>query len=317
MFYLLILITAYSVTFLVTPFIRAFALKLALIDKKAMRKVHNKVITRFGGLAIYAGFIFSIFLIYIFNLVVNSEYVSSVKLIIFSSSLILFLGLYDDVKGANATIKFSIQLLASIVIVYGGGAIREISNPFGQPIELGFMGIPLTILWLVGITNAINLIDGLDGLATGISFLVCMGLFCMFIMSKSLIAAFLTIALAGSCLGFLRYNFFPAKIFMGDTGSLFLGFTIATVSILNHKVGSSTMLLTPIICLGIPILDTSLAFFRRLFHRKNPFKADDKHIHHFLLKMKFTDKKTVFILWGITALLNLFGCWIYYLNVKM
>ncbi|MBU1086397.1 MAG: undecaprenyl/decaprenyl-phosphate alpha-N-acetylglucosaminyl 1-phosphate transferase [Candidatus Omnitrophica bacterium] len=240
------------------------------------------------------------------------------KLIIFASTMILFLGIYDDVKGADAKVKFFVQILASILVVYGGVQINSISNPFGEdPINLGIMSVPFTIFWLVGITNAINLIDGLDGLAAGIVLIVSLGLFFVFMVNANLLAALLIIALAGSCLGFLKYNFFPAKIFMGDTGSLFLGFTLATISVLaHHKANTAVMLLVPIVGLGIPIFDTSMAFFRRIMEKRNPFDADDKHIHHFLLKQKLTEKQTVFVLWGLTAFLNLFACLFYYLSVR-
>ena len=174
---------------------------------------------------------------------------------------------------------------------------------------LGIFSIPVTMLWLVGITNAINLIDGLDGLAAGIVFISCLGLFFALLISQGPMSAFFAVALAGSCLGFLKYNFFPAKIFMGDTGSMFLGFSLASLAIFtDRKAATAIALLIPIIGLAIPILDTSLAFFRRLIKKTSPFKADRAHIHHLLLqKGNLTEKQVVFILWTITALLNIFA----------
>ena len=309
MVYFIIFASAYMVTFLVTPFIRYFALRLSLIDKRGQRKIHTKVITRFGGVAIYAGFIFPLILLIFLKRNIATWDLNSASMIVGASTMILLLGIYDDAKGANALVKLAGQILATIILIYGGLVVKKISNPFGNSIELGFLSVPFTILWVVGITNAINLIDGLDGLAAGIVFITSLGLFFIFVINGKVLPAMLIIALGGSCLGFLKYNVFPAKIFMGDTGSLFLGFSIAAITIASgHKANATVMLLVPIIGLGIPILDTSMAFFRRLIKRKNPFNGDNQHIHHFLLSKRLTKKQTVFILWGVTALLNIVIC---------
>lgn len=318
--YILIFAIAAVVTFLITPTIRYFALKFSLVDRRNNRKPHNRVITRFGGLAIYIGFVFA--MIYVFtsssNLGLVQQDLSNYIVVIIASSLILILGIFDDAKGANALIKFSIQILAALILVQSGFIVRIISNPFGSPIELGVFSIPVTILWLVGITNAVNLIDGLDGLAAGIVFIVSFSMFWMSFLTGQIMPALFAIALAGACLGFLRYNYPPAKVFMGDTGSLFLGFSIAALSILtNYKGNAAIGLLMPaIIGMGIPIIDTSLAFFRRVaIKRVNPFHADKEHIHHLLLKLNLSEKKVVFILWIITAFLSTVASWIY-LNKK-
>lgn len=319
--YLLIFTIAAGVTFLVTPTIRYFALRFLLVDQRNKRKLHNRIITRFGGIAIYIGFLFA--MIYVFTSsskfgLVQQDLIDYIMVII-ASSLILILGIFDDAKGANALVKFSIQVLAALILIQSGFIVRIISNPCGgSPIELGIFSIPVTILWLVGITNSVNLIDGMDGLAAGIIFIVSFSLFWMSFLTGQIMSALFAIALAGSCLGFLRYNYPPAKVFMGDTGSLFLGFSVAALSILtNHKGNTAISLLIPaIIGMGIPIVDTSFAFFRRIAIKKtNPFRADKEHVHHLLLKLNLSEKKVVFILWAATALLSAVACWIY-LNKK-
>jgi UDP-GlcNAc:undecaprenyl-phosphate/decaprenyl-phosphate GlcNAc-1-phosphate transferase len=306
------------VTSLVIPIIRYFALKLAIVDQRSKRKLHNRIITRFGGLGIYIGFVFAMANAFIFSSLLGHQDFLDYIVVIMASTLILILGVFDDAKGANAIIKFTVQILAAFIITQAGFAISIISNPFGQPIELGIFSIPLTILWLVGITNAINLIDGMDGLAAGIIFIVCCSMAYMFISSGLIMPAFFAVALAGACLGFLRFNFTPARIFMGDTGSLFLGFSIAALAILTHRKGHATigLFLPAVICLGIPIYDTALAFIRRVFINKtNPFQADNEHIHHILLRLHLKQKNVVLTLWALTVILNVVAIVIYNYSV--
>jgi len=313
--YLLIFAIAGSITFLITPTIRYFALRFSIIDRKGGRKVHNKVVTRFGGVAIYVGFLFAMLTIFLTELGLEGLDFGPFWTIIMASTLILVLGIYDDAKGANAKVKLFVQILAALLLIHSGFIVKTVSNPFGPPINLGIFSIPITILWLVGITNAINLIDGLDGLAGGIIFICSVGLFFAFLLSGTIISAFFAIALAGSCLGFLRYNFSPATIFMGDTGSMFLGFSIAALAILtSHKTTTAIVFLIPIFGLAIPILDTSLAFTRRIVRKQSPFYADKEHIHHLLLKRNLTKKQVVYFLWAITLFLNISACCIYYLR---
>jgi len=315
MIYLLIFLIAAAVALLVTPTIRAVALKLELVDMRSKRKVHNRIITRFGGLAIYIGFVFAMATVFVLNAQAENLDFQSYIVIMMASSLILILGLFDDARGANAFIKFSVQILAAFMLIQYGFVVRFISNPFGDPILLGPWSVPVTLLWLVGITNAINLIDGLDGLAAGIVFIVCSALFCIYIATETYMPAFFAIALAGACLGFLRYNFHPARIFMGDTGSLFLGFSVAALAIItNRKANTALGLFLPaVISLAVPIADTSLAFFRRIVIKKvSPFRADNEHIHHLLLKLRLSDKTVVFAIWGVTVLLNALAIGVYF-----
>ncbi|MFC1668646.1 glycosyltransferase family 4 protein [Chlamydiota bacterium] len=310
--YFLIFAIACAITFLITPTIRFFALRFSLIDRRSTRKIHTRIVTRFGGFAIYIGVFFAILAGFYANLGLEKPDFAIFKIIFIASTLILFLGIYDDAKGANAWIKLFVQLLATLILIRSGFIIKIISNPFGSPIKLGNLGIPITILWFISITNAINLIDGLDGLANGIVFICSIALFPVFFITSKTMPAFFSLAIAGACLGFLRYNFFPAKIFLGDTGSMFLGFSLASLAILtNHKTTITLGLLVPLIGLGIPIFDTTFAFFRRVIKRKHPFKADNEHIHHFLLKKNLSQKQVVYSLWIITALLNIGAFYIF------
>ncbi|MFH1305557.1 MAG: MraY family glycosyltransferase, partial [Candidatus Omnitrophota bacterium] len=259
--------------------------------------------------SMYLGFIFAMFMVFLMRFGPKSMDFTPFWTIIMASTLILFLGAYDDVKGANAKIKFSIQILASLLLINAGLVIYSINIPFFGSVSLGWWGIPLTILWLVGITNAINLIDGVDGLAAGIVLICSLGLFVNFLVMGSILPAFFAVALAGACLGFLRYNFPPAKIFMGDTGSMFLGFSLAALALLtNQKASTSLALLVPVLGLGVPIMDTSLAFMRRVKRHRDPFLADKEHIHHRLLAKGFTVKQVIYILWSVTILLNIIAC---------
>ena len=307
--YVYIFAVACAIAFLVTPTIRYLALKFSVIDRKNSRKVHTRIVTRFGGLGIYLGFIFAMLTVFLMRFGPKNMDLTPFWTIMMASTLILFLGAFDDVKGANAKIKFSIQILASLLLVNSGIVIRSIGIPFLGAVPLGWVGVPLTVFWLVGITNAINLIDGVDGLAAGIVLICSLGLFVKFIVLGSVLPAFFAVALAGACLGFLRYNFPPAKIFMGDTGSMFLGFSLAALALLtNQKSAASLVLLVPILGLGVPILDTFLAVVRRARRKKKLFLADKEHIHHLLLAKGFTVREVIYILWSVTILLNIIAC---------
>ncbi|MFC1809405.1 glycosyltransferase family 4 protein [Candidatus Omnitrophota bacterium] len=305
MIYFLLFMVAFFVAFLVTPSIRMIALRFYLVDKKNHRKIHTKVVTKMGGVAIYAGFVLALMVAFLFEFNVLKNSLFSYAAIIISSSMILLLGIYDDIRGANSFVKFSVQIVASLILIHAGFVIESIDTTFGMVI-LGYFSIPFTLLWLIGITNAINLIDGLDGLAAGIVFIISLGLaFLLIYKGSSLLSAVMSIALAGACLGFLRYNYYPAKIFMGDTGSLFLGFMIAILAIEGSCKSMTTIsMLVPIIALGVPIVDTMLAFGRRIKKRKHPFKADNSHLHHWLVGKGLSQVQAVWILYITTLFLS-------------
>jgi len=222
--------------------------------------------------------------------------------------LILILGIYDDIKGADAKTKFTVQIIAALIVVFSGIRINLITNPFdfGKSIDIGILSIPITVFWIIFITNAINLLDGLDGLAAGISCIISLVMFfiALYQHNNSIIA--ISIVLTGATAGFLRYNFNPAKIFMGDTGSLFLGFMLACISIKgSHKSAATVAFLIPVVAMGLPIIDTLLAITRRLTKGKNIFKADKEHIHHKLIDKGIPHKKAVLILYSISVMLGI------------
>jgi UDP-GlcNAc:undecaprenyl-phosphate GlcNAc-1-phosphate transferase len=308
--YLLIFLVSFTVSLLITPIIRKAAIKFKVFDLRESRKVHKKVISKGGGLAIFIAFVFGIVVSLLFNvdsLVSNLYFFSK---IIFALTLILILGIYDDIKGTDAKLKFAVQILVAVLLIKFGFIITRLTNPFhlSHPFILGWFGIPVTILWIVGITNAINLIDGLDGLAAGIVSIAALTFFLILIFNGTGHSTTMILAsLAGATIGFLKYNFYPAKIFMGDTGSMFLGTLLAIVSIsgdLKRPMGF-TLLVPAVIVLILPILDMGLAILRRAYRRKPLFQGDKEHIHHKLLNMGFSQRQAVFGLYGLTLLLGL------------
>lgn len=293
MFYLTLLICFIS-SILITPLVKKLAIKIGATDKPNQRKVHQKIMPRLGGLAIYISFII--------GFIIWSPDVRYALPILIGSTVIIITGILDDMMELSAKVKFGGQLIAAgIVVIYGGIQVEFITLPFGGQIDFGFLDIPITIIWIVGITNAINLIDGLDGLAAGVSSIALITISGMaMMMGYGFVAALGAIVLA-STLGFLIYNFHPAKIFMGDTGALFLGFMISVLSLLGFKGVTMVSLIIPVIILGVPISDTFFAIIRRIVH-KQPISAPDKsHLHHCLLKLGFSHRQTVLIIYAIAA----------------
>lgn len=220
----------------------------------------------------------------------------------------------DDVKGIPSLVKLVAQIVAAIIVVACGIRIEDISIPFteGKVVICGIPSYILTICWIIGITNAINLIDGLDGLSSGVTLISCLSLLMVFSLNGSpLIAIVLITALAGGIVGFLPFNFSPAKTFIGDTGSNFMGFSLAIISILGvAKTYTALVLIAPIIILGMPIFDTLFAIFRRIIKGKSlkaVFKPDKGHLHHKLMSKGYTQKQAVLIMYGITAILGMFA----------
>jgi UDP-GlcNAc:undecaprenyl-phosphate GlcNAc-1-phosphate transferase len=293
----LILVLCLLVSLAITPFVKAFAIKIGATDKPNHRKVHQKIMPRLGGLAIYISFIIGF-------LVLRPEDASAWPIII-GSFIIIVTGMLDDLIELSAKVKLLGQLVAALIVVMGGVQIDYINWPFGGTIEFGIFSIPLTILWIVGITNAINLIDGLDGLAAGVSSIALIVISLMAIMKGDLFVTSMALILLGSTLGFLFYNFHPAKIFMGDTGALFLGYMISVLALLGFKNVTMISLIIPLIILGVPISDTFFAIIRR-YVNKQPLSAPDKsHLHHCLLRVGFTHKQTVIIIYSIAAMFGL------------
>ena len=281
------------IAFLATPLVKSLAYKVGAIDvPKDNRRMHKEPIPRLGGLAIFIAFLFST--------IVFGNIDRTTQGILLGAIMIVVLGVMDDIMTLNALPKFLVQIAAAGVAVYHGCTIQFLSNPnvFSDIsyLDLGWLSIPVTIIWIVAITNAVNFIDGLDGLAVGVSAISTASLLIIALMVGELSIAIILAALLGSCLGFIPYNKNPAKIFMGDTGATFLGFILATLSVQGlFKLYAIISFAVPFLVLGIPIFDICFAFLRRVAKGQNPMHADRGHVHHRLIDMGFNQKQAVAI----------------------
>ncbi|MBL7170905.1 MAG: undecaprenyl/decaprenyl-phosphate alpha-N-acetylglucosaminyl 1-phosphate transferase [Candidatus Omnitrophica bacterium] len=307
--YISVFVLAFGLTYLLTPLIRRICLKRKYIDYPNERKIHSVPTPRLGGVAIYISFFLALIPVLFLSSNLPSRFLRTVVALFASSSIIFFLGLYDDIKGANAKVKFGFQILAALLLIYGFNfKIKCLTNPFTDysSINFGWLAVPITLLWIVGLTNAINIIDGLDGLACGVVSIVSITLFLVAIHQGDTAVALLTGAMAGTTLAFLRFNFNPAKIFMGDTGSMFLGFLLSAIAITSYRKSTVLFaLLVPFIALGVPIIDTMLAIFRRFLSGSHPFQADQEHFHHRLLGLGLSHRQVVIFIYIITIALGL------------
>lgn len=290
---------AFVVTIVITPFAIKFAKKHGFVDMPNNRKIHKIPTPRIGGIGIFAG----IFIGIIATAFFTKDTWQLWALIPFS--LIAAMGFVDDIKGLSFKIKFLVQIIAAILaIVLVGANITHFNNPFGGAIYLGIFGPILSLLWMVGVTNAINLSDGLDGLAAGISAIAA---FTIAVTSArvNLAATLVAVSIFASSMAFLRYNFHPAKTFMGDTGSQLLGFALALIAIKGASLSASTLsLAVPLLALGVPILDTFYAFARRILGGHNPFLPDKMHIHHQLLEIGFSQVTAVLFIYSVSILFS-------------
>ena len=294
-------ILALAISFACTPAVRMLAIKIKAVDvPKDNRRMHKVPIPRMGGLAIFAGFLVSV----LFFVPLGNEFRS----ILIGALILVVLGIIDDIVALKPRTKFAGQIIAALIPALSGVSIHGIVNPFvpGQYSTLGIFSIPFTVIWIVGITNAVNFIDGLDGLACGVSAIATVTMFIIAVLFGETYIALMMAALAGACLGFLPYNMNPAKIFMGDTGSMFLGYILATVSIQGlFKFYAVISFAVPFILLGLPIFDTGFAIVRRLLKGQSPLQADRGHVHHRLIDLGFDQKQSVAILYTFSALMGL------------
>ena len=302
------LLAAFVASILLTPLVKRLAFRIGAVDAPNYRKVHARIMPRLGGLAIFLAFLIGVALLYPFLLSNPAPQTGQHLLlsIILGACIIVATGVIDDMREISAKAKMLGQLIAALIVIFVGGIqIDFINLPFFGELNFGFLSIPLTILWIVGITNAINLIDGLDGLAAGVSSIALITLAGMaFIMGNMFVLAIAAV-LAVATIGFLFYNFHPAKIFMGDTGALFLGFMISVLALLGFKNITIISLIIPVIMLGVPISDTFFAIVRRLRMKKKWSDPDKSHLHHRLLDMGFTHRQTVLIIYGIAMMFGL------------
>ncbi len=300
---LMSLALAAVVAFLSTPLVKALSVKVGAVDvPKDARRMHDHPIPRMGGLAIFLGFVFAMLLMVPLD--------TEKKGMLLGAVIIVVLGIFDDIYTLPAKPKFVVQIVAALIAVIAGNRIEVLSNPnifSPDPVwKLGVLSIPITVIWIVAITNAVNLIDGLDGLACGVSTISAATMLVIALRVSELDVAVMMAALAGACIGFLPYNFNPAKIFMGDTGATFLGFIMATVSVEGmFKMYNVISFVVPFLMLGLPIFDVCFAVVRRVSHGKSPMEPDRGHVHHRLIDMGFSQKQAVGVLYVISAILGL------------
>lgn len=304
--YAVAFLVALVVAVAVTPGVILFARRTGAMDAPNARKVHKKPIPRIGGLAIYLAFTASLLCLWFWG-DFGAEARTELKGLLLCGTLIVLLGLWDDYRNLPAKGKLLGQIACATLLVLGFDVrIDFITDPFGDYLYLEALAVPATIFWIVGITNTVNLIDGLDGLAAGVATIASTTIFLVAMREDSMFVAVLTIALAGAALGFLFYNFNPARIFMGDTGSMFLGFILSGVSVIGAVKSTATIaLIVPILALGLPILDTTFAIVRRYRGGVPIFKPDRGHLHHRLLDLGFTQRQAVLLMYVISALLGL------------
>jgi len=307
--FILIFVSSLIISYLLTPLVKNAANFINGFDHPSKRRINTRPIANTGGIAIFSAFMISYFL---FN-----DHSLSTYGIMFGATFIFILGLIDDIFEISPLVKLMGQIGAASILIYYGVQINFITNPLGGMIYLGYFSFPVTILWVVGIINTVNLIDGLDGLAAGISIIATMTLFAVAMQEYRLIPAVLAIALAGSLSGFLKYNFHPAEIFMGDSGSMFIGFILAAISATGAlKSAAAVTIVVPILALGVPIFDTIFAIIRRVYHNKPIGEADQGHIHHRLMALGWSHRQAVIIVYGSSLMLGATALIINGLNIK-
>jgi UDP-GlcNAc:undecaprenyl-phosphate GlcNAc-1-phosphate transferase len=299
---------AFGLALAVTPPVRRWAFKCGAVDRPEARKVHRRLMPRMGGMAVYIGFVTAVLL--------TREITPQVAGLLAGGSLILLIGILDDTRGLSPRLKLAGQVAAALAVIPFGLKVEFLTNPFGgDAIDLGLLAIPVTVLWLVSVTNAVNLIDGLDGLASGTSSIAALTLAAVVWIdignnnggsSGQGDAVALALILVAAVLGFLRYNFYPARIFLGDSGSMFLGFSVAALAVMGlAKVATFISVVVPMVVLGIPILDTLFAIVRRLFGRRPIFSPDKEHLHHRLMDLGLSHRQTVLSIYAVNLLLGL------------
>lgn len=304
-FLILAFVVAFVFSFAATPIAYRLAFKIGAVDvPKDSRRMHKTPIPRLGGLAIVFGFMVAICCF--------EEMTRELTATLIGAAIIFVMGIVDDCKNLDAKLKFVIQIIAALVVIIGGNIrITVFTNPniFSDNPYLvlpWWMSGIATVLWIVFITNAVNFIDGLDGLAAGVSAIMSVSLVFIAVRVGEYSVAVVGLALMGACFGFLPFNFNPAKIFMGDTGSTFLGFILATLSIQGvFKSYAIISFAVPLLILGLPLFDAMFAMIRRIYHGQSPMSADRGHLHHRLIDMGFSQKQTVFILYAISGVLGI------------
>jgi len=303
---------ALALVLLLTPLVIRLAIKTGALDQPDSRKVHTRPIPRLGGTAIF----FSFFTI-LFGILAYLKFIKGIELkgienltaIFISSSILFTIGLIDDFKGLTPRAKLAFQVIAALILIQQGIGITFLRQPSGGLVYLpAWLAIVLSLLWLVIVTNALNLMDGLDGLLAGISVITGFIFLVASVIKGQVLVALMMAIIMGTCLGFLKYNFNPARIFMGDSGSLFLGLLFATVAVMGGLKSTATIsLIFPVLIMAVPLLDTTLAIFRRIKKRRPIFQADKEHIHHQLLSHGWSQAGAVLLIYIVNFIFGLFG----------
>lgn len=299
-------VISFVFSFASTPLVKKLAFKIGALDiPKDNRRMHKVPIPRLGGLAIVFGFAVAI-------LIFSDGFTKQLAATLAGALIIIVMGIIDDCKNLNAKLKFVIQIIAALIVIYFGDIrVKVVTNPNIFSDELywilpQWLSVVASVVWIVFITNAVNFIDGLDGLAAGVSAIMSVSLVFISARLGEYSTALLGVALMGGCFGFLPFNFNPAKIFMGDTGSTFLGFMLATMSVQGvFKSYAVISFAVPLLILGLPLFDALFAMLRRILKGQSPMVADRGHLHHRLIDMGFSQKQTVFILYAISGVLGI------------
>lgn len=307
--YIAMLIISALGSWALTPLAIRLAKRWGAMDQPGPRKLQVRPMPRLGGLAVYFGFLLPWAGLYFLQNPVEAKFREFETLfagLVFAATAMLALGIYDDIRGANAATKFTVQIAVAIVLWVFGYSIDEIRNPWGGALHLpAWFGLPLTVLWIVGVTNAINLLDGIDGLVSGVTAVLATALAVINVLSNDIVPALLTICLAGACLGFLFWNHEPAKIFLGDSGSLTIGIVLACTSIISLFDAGATranpLLSVPLILFALPVFDTLRVMLTRIWNGVSPFKADKTHVHHHLLAMGMNHRQASWTLYAVAA----------------
>jgi UDP-GlcNAc:undecaprenyl-phosphate GlcNAc-1-phosphate transferase len=316
-YFLMIFAAAALVTLLTTPWVIRFARRINAIDYPDNRRINTRPTPRLGGIALYLGLHAGLACFLLIDFVLGDKgFLQQLNgnisyLGVLAAIAVMFAtGLFDDLLDVGVYIKVIGQVIAAIIAYASGLAFAYFTNPItGQIVELGWLACPITIFYLVAFANIINLIDGLDGLAAGIVAISAMALFVLSLNARGAEASVMAIALIGVCLAFLCFNFYPAKVFMGDSGSLLIGFTLGIISLFGvMRAPALTALLIPVIIAGIPVVDTFSAIIRRMRSRRSPVSADVEHMHHRLIAIGFNQRSTVLIMYALSALLAISAC---------
>lgn len=294
---LLLIVITMLISLMITPIVIAISKKLNIVDKPNFRKVHTQPVSVLGGTVILFSFLIGIW--------ISHPMEREIKPLIIGAFIMYVVGLIDDICDLKPLLKLLGQVVAASVIVFYGITIDFISFPMGPTIHFGFLSIPITIIWIVAITNAINLIDGLDGLASGVSIIALLTIAFIAILQGNIFITMICSVLIGSLLGFLFFNFHPAKIFLGDSGALMIGFIIDFVSLLGFKNITFISLFFPIIILAVPFIDTLFAMIRRVKKGQHIMQADKSHLHHKLLALGYSHRQTVLLIYSIAILFSL------------